>query len=65
MLKKTYQAKPKPLNAFLTGGAGSGKTTLVKAIVFILRDLLKLSVLVHGSTGVAASNIEGFTVHSL
>ena len=31
----------------------------------MLRDLLKLNVLVHGSTGIAASNIEGFTVHSL
>ena len=65
VIKDHYMRKEKSFNAVLTGGAGTGKSTVIQAVVFLLRDLLKLNVLVHGSTGIAASNIEGFTVHSL
>lgn len=49
-------------NLFITGGAGTGKTVLTKAII---RELSKTqSVMVLASTGVAASQIGGATIHS-
>ena len=49
-------------NLFITGGAGTGKTVLTKAII---RELSKTkSVMVLASTGVAASHIGGATIHS-
>lgn len=47
-------------NIFLTGKAGTGKTTLLK---YFLQNTTK-SVVVLAPTGVAALNIEGATIHS-
>ena len=52
------------MNAFITGEAGTGKSEVAKAIIFFCQDILPLNVLVMGSTGVAASNLDGFTVHA-
>jgi ATP-dependent exoDNAse (exonuclease V) alpha subunit len=50
-------------NLFITGGAGSGKTTLTRAII---EDVKKrgLKVACLASTGMAATLIEGQTLHS-
>ncbi|MCX6061730.1 MAG: DEAD/DEAH box helicase [Campylobacterales bacterium] len=50
-------------NLFITGGAGSGKTTLTRAII---EDVKKrgLNVACLASTGMAATLIEGQTLHS-
>lgn len=50
-------------NLFITGGAGSGKTTLTRAII---EDIKKrgLSVACLASTGMAATLIDGQTLHS-
>ena len=50
-------------NLFITGGAGSGKTTLTRAIIEdIKKRSLKVACL--ASTGMAATLIEGQTLHS-
>lgn len=49
------------MNVFLTGKAGSGKTTFLK---YLLNDCKKRSVVV-APTGVAAINAGGVTLHSL
>ena len=51
-------------NLFITGKAGTGKTTLLKVIVESLRAKGKV-VAVTAPTGVAAHNAEGVTLHSL
>ena len=48
-------------NMFVTGGAGTGKSVLVRAI----RRRLANSCLVAAPTGLAALNVDGVTVHSL
>ncbi len=50
-------------NVLLTGGAGVGKSYLVKEVVTTLR-LANKQVIVLGSTGVSAVNINGQTLHS-
>lgn len=51
-------------NLFITGGAGCGKSTVIRRITDTARDMGK-NVLVCASTGVAAMNIgEGMTVHA-
>ena len=51
-------------NLFITGPAGSGKSTVIRRIIKMARDMGK-NVLVCASTGVAAMNIgETLTVHS-
>ncbi len=53
---------------FLTGGAGTGKSFALIRIIAALRNRLsneKLSVAVGASTGVAALNVKGSTIHSL
>ncbi len=50
-------------NVFITGKAGTGKTTLLKEIVKSLRDQNK-KVVVLAPTGVAAKNAGGQTIHS-
>lgn len=50
-------------NCLLSGEAGSGKSYLVKALVDFLRKE-RINVAVCGSTGVAAFNIGGQTLHS-
>ena len=47
-------------NVFLTGRAGSGKSTLLK----YLREKTKKKMATLGSTGIAAINVGGQTVHS-
>ena len=47
-------------NVFLTGEAGTGKSSLAKHFL----DTTKKKVLVLGSTGIAAINVGGQTVHS-
>ena len=46
---------------FVTGGAGTGKSTMIRWLV----NEFQGSVLVAAPTGVAAMNIEGKTLHSL
>ena len=50
-------------NVFITGGAGVGKSYVIRGIVNRARSL-KLSVAVTATTGVAAMQIEGQTLHS-
>lgn len=48
---------------FLTGKAGTGKSTLIKDIIDFAKEIGKAP-LVLGSTGISALNIGGQTVHS-
>jgi len=50
-------------NVFLTGPAGSGKTFLIEKYVEYLRKT-KIGVGVTASTGIAATHINGITIHS-
>ena len=57
-------------NIFLTGDAGTGKSVLLNKIIEVLRDKKnennkKSTVFVTASTGIAAVNIGGCTIHSL
>ena len=52
---------------FFTGAAGTGKSVLMRSVISRLRDLYKREpdrVAVTASTGLAACNIEGMTLHS-
>ena len=66
-------SKPEPYYIFLSGGAGVGKSYFIKVITEYLRKILKYpgqnfekepSVIITASTGKAAANIDGTTVHS-
>ena len=46
-------------NIFITGGAGTGKSTVIEAI----RDQHQRNLVVLAATGVAALNIKGETIH--
>ena len=48
---------------FITGYAGWGKSFLLKELVLLLRNVLNLNVMVCATTGTAAKNIDGVTVH--
>lgn len=50
-------------NVFLTGSAGSGKTYLLNKFIAYLKDK-KTSVGVTASTGIAATHLNGRTIHS-
>nr|XP_034326027.1 uncharacterized protein LOC105328140 [Crassostrea gigas] len=62
-----------PLHLFVTGGAGTGKSHLIKAIHYeasrllsrIMPDPEKISVVLGAFTGTAAFNIGGNTLHHL
>ena len=63
--------KPPPFHIFLTGGAGVGKSHLVRAIVQTATRIFTRNnqidsrhVLVCGPTGTAAYNVAGYTLHS-
>ena len=54
-------------SVFFTGAAGTGKSVLMRAVISNLRDLYKKEpdrIAVTASTGLAACNIEGMTLHS-
>ena len=52
-------------NVFFTGDAGTGKSLLTQAMVTALQKQLgKEHVFVTASTGIAATNIDGVTIHS-
>ena len=52
-------------NVFITGDAGTGKTTFLKYLVNYIKDTLCQDAVVCAPTGVAALNSEGETIHSL
>ena len=60
----------KALNVFITGGAGVGKTYLTRCICDWIRNTVynipgRDPIKVCAPTGVAAHNVQGFTIHSL
>lgn len=65
--------KPKAFHIFITGGTGTGKSQLIKAINFEASRLFArtmsspnaLSVLLTAFTGTASFNIAGCTIHSV
>ncbi|XP_069122503.1 uncharacterized protein [Argopecten irradians] len=69
---KLYGLEPEPLHVYLTGGAGTGKSHLIKAIYYEVTRLFAptlqnpddISVLLVAPTGVAAFNIGGSTIHN-
>lgn len=70
-LKKASGRKPQPFHLFVTGGAGTGKSHLIKTINYeATRILGKMSlepedttILLTAFTGTAAFNIGGCTIH--
>jgi len=50
-------------NVYLTGAAGSGKTFLLNAFIRYLKSRGK-NVGITASTGIAATHMEGITIHS-
>uniref|UniRef100_UPI00358E7FB6 uncharacterized protein n=1 Tax=Myxine glutinosa TaxID=7769 RepID=UPI00358E7FB6 len=71
-LNKRNGNEPKPFHVFVTGGAGTGKSHLIKTIQYEASRLLApilpnpddVSVLLTAPTGVAAFNINASTIHS-
>lgn len=71
-LHKLFGQNPEPFRLFITGGAGTGKSHLIKAIYYEASRLLSqiaenpddLTVLLTASTGVAAYNIGARTIHN-
>ena len=69
---KNNELPPKPFQIFLSGGAGIGKSFLIKAITEYFKRVLRYpnqnldqpSVLVTASAGKAATGINGITLHS-
>ena len=72
LAEKNNELPPKPFQIFLSGGAGIGKSFLIKAMTEYLKQVLRYpnqnldqpSVLVTASTGKAATGINGITLHS-
>lgn len=71
MLISHKTRRPDPFHLFLTGGAGMGKSHLVRAVVQTVNNLFcrgnqsqDLHVLVCAPTGAAAYNISGYTLHA-
>ncbi|XP_056093733.1 uncharacterized protein LOC130072579 [Rhinichthys klamathensis goyatoka] len=70
-LQKLHGENPEPFRLFVTGGAGTGKSHLIKAICYESSRLLsqlsdnpdERSVILCASTGVAAYNIGAATIH--
>ena len=64
--------KPLPFHIFLSGSGGTGKSHVIKAVFQTLTKSLlyhsnnpeKVSVLLLGTSGISAVNINGITVHS-
>ncbi|XP_052678330.1 uncharacterized protein LOC128159314 [Crassostrea angulata] len=72
-IEKSTGQNPDPFHIFITGGAGTGKSHVIKAIHYESSRLLaknlstpdSLSVLLSAFTGTAAFNIGGNTIHHL
>jgi ATP-dependent DNA helicase PIF1 len=71
MILSHVSVPPQPFHIFLTGGAGVGKSYLLRAIVQTANRLLQRNnqvdearVLVCAPTGAAAYNVSGYTIHS-
>ncbi|XP_062579086.1 uncharacterized protein LOC134241009 [Saccostrea cucullata] len=72
-LKEIFGKKPDALHIFITGGAGTGKSHLIKAIHYEASRILgknltspdSVTVLLAAFTGTAAFNIGGNTIHHL
>ena len=72
LAEKNNELPPKSFQIFLSGGAGVGKSFLIKAITEYLKRVLRYpnqnldqpSVLATESTGKAATGINGITLHS-
>lgn len=72
-LKKNFGENPDPLHIFITGGAGTGKSQLIKSIHYEASRILGknvtrpdcVSVVLTAFTGTAAFNIGGNTIHHL
>ena len=70
-LQKVQNKRPAPFYLHVTGGAGTGKSHLIKCIYHEASKILgnpenpeEVKVLLTGPTGTSAFNIGGFTVHS-
>lgn len=72
-LERMCNKKPQPLHVFITGGAGTGKTHLIKAIQYEAGRLLStvsrhpdsVCVLLMAPTGIAAYNLNAATIHNI
>ncbi|KAM7418505.1 hypothetical protein PAMA_015902 [Pampus argenteus] len=70
-LDRVAGKKPEPLHVFITGGAGTGKSHLIKAIQYEATRLLSrvshhpdsACVLLTAPTGIAAYNLNASTIH--
>ncbi|XP_070407786.1 uncharacterized protein [Nothobranchius furzeri] len=71
-IDKVNGVNPEPLHIFVTGGAGTGKSHLIRAIEYEVKRLLSPTckhpdntcVLLTAPTGIAAYNLEATTIHS-
>ncbi|XP_071152909.1 uncharacterized protein [Mytilus edulis] len=69
---KVNGKNPSPFHVFVTGGAGTGKSHLIKCLYYEATRILAhcspnpddLTVLLTAPTGTAAFNINGLTIHS-
>ena len=71
-LDKVAGKKPDPFHVFITGGAGTGKSHLIRAIQYEATRLLavtchspdNVSILLTAPTGIAAYNLNAATIHN-
>ncbi|XP_055084862.1 LOW QUALITY PROTEIN: uncharacterized protein LOC117386060, partial [Periophthalmus magnuspinnatus] len=71
-LEKVAGNNPEPLHVFITGGAGTGKSHLIRAIQYEASRLFapichspeNVSVLLTAPTGIAAYNLQAATIHT-
>ena len=71
-LDRVNGAKPDPIHVFITGGAGTGKSHLIRAIQYEANRLLQrgchdlddICVLLTAPTGIAAHNLNAATIHN-
>jgi len=71
-LDKISGNNPKPFHVFITGGAGTGKSHLIRALQYEATRLLstlcerpdEISVLLTAPTGIAAYNLHASTIHT-
>lgn len=61
--QKALDAVNSGRNVFITGGAGTGKSYLLRVIVYSLMSAGK-NVVVCAPTGIAAANVGGMTIHT-